>query len=63
MVFLRVAIIMKYRDCGVWKLASFWGTLFQLAISPINWIDRVTEDVGDKVGWMLNAEALRNRTV
>jgi hypothetical protein len=38
-IFLKVAIILKYRGCGVWLLAAFWGTLFQLAVSPFNWID------------------------
>jgi hypothetical protein len=35
-VFLRVAIIVRYRGCGVWVLTAFWGTLFQLAVSPFN---------------------------
>jgi hypothetical protein len=42
---------------------SFWGTLFQLALSPINWIDWVMEDVEEKVGKMLNEKASRNRTM
>ncbi len=32
-VFLRVAIIIRYRGCGVWVRTAFWGTLFQLAVS------------------------------
>ncbi len=38
-IFLRVTIIVRYRGCGVWVLTAFWGTLFQLAVSPFNWID------------------------
>jgi hypothetical protein len=38
-------------------LTAFWGTLFQLAVSPFNWIDKVMEDVGWKVGRMLDEEA------
>ncbi len=56
MVFLRVAIIMRYRGCRIWVLATFWGTLFQVAVSLFNWIDRVIEDVGR----ILNAEASRS---
>jgi hypothetical protein len=56
-VFLRVAIIVRYRGCGVWALTAFWGTLFQLAVSPSNWIDGVMEDVGQRVGLMLDSEA------
>jgi hypothetical protein len=37
--------------------------LFQLTVSPVIWIDRVMEDMGEKVGMMLSAEASRNRTV
>jgi hypothetical protein len=56
-VFLRVAIIVRYQGCRVWVLIVFWGTLFQLAVSPFNWIDRVMEDVGRRVGVMLDSEA------
>jgi hypothetical protein len=52
-VFLRVAIIIRYRGCGVWVWIAFWGTLFQLAVSPFNWIDTVMQNVGRKVGLML----------
>ncbi len=38
----------------MWILATFWGTLFQVAMSVSNWIDQVR---------MLNKEALRNRNV
>jgi hypothetical protein len=56
-IFLRVAIIVRYRGCGVWVLTWFWGTLFQLTVSSFNWIDKVMEDVGRKVGRMLDEEA------
>jgi hypothetical protein len=29
-VFLRVAIIVRYKGCGIWVMTAFWGTLFQL---------------------------------
>jgi hypothetical protein len=58
-VFLRVAIIIRYKGCGIWVLTAFWGTLFQLAVSPFNWIDTVMQDVGRKVGLMLESEATR----
>ncbi len=40
---------------------SVLGTLFQLAVSPFNWIDKVMEEVGEKVGRMLNEEASRGQ--
>ncbi len=60
-IFLRLAIILRYRGCGVWILAAFWVTLFQLAVSPFNWINKVKEEVGEKVGRMLNKETSRGQ--
>jgi hypothetical protein len=57
-VFFRVAIIVRFRGCGVWVLTAFWGTLFQLAVSPFNWIDGVMEDVARQLGRMLDSEAV-----
>jgi hypothetical protein len=56
---LRVAIIVRYRGCGVWVLTAFWGMLFQLAVFPFNWIDGVMEDVTCRVGRMLDNETAR----
>jgi hypothetical protein len=58
-VSLRVAIITRYRGCGIWVLTAFWGTLFQLAVSPFNCIDTAMQDVGKRVGLMLESEAIR----
>jgi hypothetical protein len=43
----------------VWVLTAFWGTLFHLAVSPFNWIDKVMKDVAHRVGRMLDEEAGR----
>jgi hypothetical protein len=56
MIFFRVTIIVRYRGCRVWVLTAFWGTLFQLAVSRFNWIDKVMEDVARWVGKMLDNE-------
>jgi hypothetical protein len=58
-IFLRVGIIVRYRGCGVWVLTPLWGTFFQLAVSPFNWIDSVMEDVARHMGRMLDNEAAR----
>jgi hypothetical protein len=58
-VFLRVIIIVRYKGCGIWVLTAFWGTLFQLTVSPFNCIDAAIEDVGMKVGQMMETEAAR----
>jgi hypothetical protein len=62
MIFLRVAFIVRYRGCSVWVLTAFWGTFFQLVVSLFNWIDKVMEDIGKKVGKMLDEEAGRDHT-
>ncbi len=54
---LQVDIFVRYHGCAVWVLAAVWGTLFQLAILPFNWIDRVMEDLGNKVGQILSVRA------
>jgi hypothetical protein len=50
---------------GVWHLDAgrILGMLFQLAVSPFKWIDRVLRQVVDMVGRMVNEEAAQGRTV
>jgi hypothetical protein len=56
-VLLRVIIIVRCKGCGIWVLTAFWGTLFQLAISPFSWVDAAMESVGERVGQMMETEA------
>ncbi len=56
-IFLRIVIIVRYKGCGIWVLTAFWGTLFQLAVSAFSWINAAMEDVGMKVGQMMETEA------
>jgi hypothetical protein len=58
-VFLRVVIIVRYKGCGVLVLTAFWGMLFQLSVSPFNWIDGVMKDVACRVSRMLDNKAMR----
>ncbi len=58
-VLLRVVMIVRYKGCGIWVLTASWGTLFQLAISPFNWVDSAMENVGERVGQMMETEAAR----
>ncbi len=44
-VLLLVIIIVRCKGCGIWVLTAFWGTLFQLAISPFSWVDAAMEIV------------------
>jgi hypothetical protein len=58
-VLLRVIIIVRCKGCGIWVLTAFWGTLFQLAISPFSWVDAAMEGVGERVGQRMETEAAR----
>jgi hypothetical protein len=42
-VLVRVIVVVRYKGCGIWILTAFWGTLFQLAISPFSWMDAAME--------------------
>ncbi len=56
-VLLRVIMIVRCKGCGIWVLTAFWGTLFQLEISPFSWVDAAMEGVGVRVGQMMETEA------
>jgi hypothetical protein len=58
-VLVRVKVVVRYKGCGIWILTAFWGTLFQLAISPFSWMDAAMEGVGIRVGQMMESEATR----
>ncbi len=62
-VCLRVANIIRYQGCRVWVFATLRGTLFQLVVSPFNWIDEAMDYLGEKVGQVLNTEASHGRIV
>ncbi len=38
-------------------LTAFWGTLFQLAVTPFTWMEEAMEGVGEQVGQMMESEA------
>ena len=63
-ILVRAIIITKARGCGPWILASIWGTLYSLALSPVRWADeaarRIAEDVEQK---MVNEAELDDREV
>jgi hypothetical protein len=40
-------------------MTALWGTLFQLAISPFSWMFAAMEEVGERVGQMMESEADR----
>ncbi len=60
---IRAVSILKARGCGLWVLAAFYGTLFQLAMVPVRWAGKVAEDVGDRVGDGMELEANKRKPV
>ena len=34
---------------GVWLIAAFWGTLYQIALSPLRWADNTAKGIADRV--------------
>ena len=60
---IRAVSILKTRGCGLWVLAAFYGTLFQLAMAPVRWAGKVAEDVGDRVGDGMELEANKRKQV
>ena len=54
---IRAIVILRHRGCGPWILAAFWGTAFQLLISPIRWVDRNAALVAARVEATMEAEA------
>ncbi len=40
-------------------MTAFWGTLFQLAVTPFTWMEEAIEGVGERVGQMMESEAGR----
>jgi hypothetical protein len=58
-VLVRVIVIVRCKGCRLWVLTALWGTLFQLVISPFNWMDAAMERVGERVGVMMETEATR----
>jgi hypothetical protein len=54
---VRMWIIVKYRGWGLWMFAALWGTLFQLVLSPFNWVDSSMRRMGERVGRIMTTEA------
>jgi hypothetical protein len=50
------------RDIKSVEFCMLVAFLFQLAVFPFNWINKVMEEVSDKVGRMMNVEASHDQT-
>ncbi|OBQ34767.1 MAG: hypothetical protein AN484_26530, partial [Aphanizomenon flos-aquae WA102] len=46
---IRAYTIIRVRGPGVWLIAAFWGTLYQIALSPLRWADNTAKGIADRV--------------
>ncbi len=51
--------IAKVRGCGWWLMGAFWGTLFQMAVAPVQWAVGKGHNIGKKVSYRMTTEAAR----
>jgi hypothetical protein len=58
-IVIRAIAIARVRGCGLWLLGALWGTLFQVAVSPVRWAAGVGHDAGQRVRYHMDAEVAR----
>jgi hypothetical protein len=58
-IVIRAVVIAKVRGCGWWLMGAFWGTLFQMAVAPVQWAMAKGHNVGKTVTYRMTAEAVR----
>ncbi len=58
-IVIRAIAIARVRECGLWLLGALWGTLFQVAVSPVQWATGVGQDAGQRVKYHMDAEVAR----
>ncbi len=58
-IVVRAVAIAKVRGCGWWLMGAFWGTLFQVAVAPVQWVMAKGHNIGKTVSYQMTAEAAR----
>ncbi len=54
-IVIRAIAIVRIRGCGWWLMGAFWGTLFQVAVTPVQW----GHTIGKTVTYQMTAQAAR----
>jgi hypothetical protein len=57
-IVIRAIAIARVRGCG-WLMGAFWGTLFQVAVAPVQWAMAKGHTIGKMVSYQMTAEAAR----
>jgi hypothetical protein len=58
-IVIRAIAIARVRGCGWWLMGAFWGTLFQVAVTPVQWAMAKGHTIGKTVSYQMTAEAAR----
>ncbi len=58
-IVIRAIAIARIRGCGLWLMGAFWGTLFQVAVAPVQWAMAKGHNIGKTVTYQMTAEAAR----
>jgi hypothetical protein len=58
-IVIRAIAIARIRGCRWWLMGAFWGTLFQVAVAPVQWAMAKGHPTGKTVTYQMTAEATR----
>ncbi len=58
-IVIRAIAIARVRGCGWWLMGAFWGTLFQVAVAPVQWAMAKGHTIGKTVAYQMTAMAAR----
>ncbi len=58
-IVIRAIAIARVHGCGWWLMGAFWGTLFQVAVAPVQWAMAKGLTIGKTVSYQMTAEAAR----
>jgi hypothetical protein len=58
-ILIRAIAIARIRGCGWWLMGAFWGTLFQVAVAPVQWAMAKGHTIGKTATYQMIAEAAR----
>jgi hypothetical protein len=58
-IVIKAITIARVRGCGQWLMGAFWGTLFQVAVAPVQWAMAKGHTIGKTVSYQMTPEAAR----
>ena len=58
-ILIRAIAIARIRGCGWWLMGAFWGTLFQVAVAPVQWAMAKGHTIDKTATYQMTAEAAR----